>query len=452
MEDISNRQVILPLVRPEEFHPVLGQWVILVSEGVARELQQPESVGGMAEIAVAVAHDGPTAFLKLPEQASHEVILRACRSANEYWVLGEECDDQSSKSASALAFLFRTESVPPSMGERRSVLHAPEVGLVKVFRRPTSGSSWNFETVLLSNETDYKETRTQLAWLRNEVGLPAKHLSVEGMALFEEHAIHYLRKVRRIISVLFTLAVMGVAALQWMAMSGWAIPMADVFAVFFMLVGSVFLWGKQHHWNERHHVLLTFAAAVKIQALWLRANLTAEVLSAQFQLRQLHQYGWVREALRPLNWLHQGSGPQAGHKSKACLEQWLPTELAHQQARSESERRKAQWLTTSVYSAYGISAVLTVLMVTPLDFLNATSVAQGTSAALGLFSSLGTLLLIFNGVMGYGARAGIHQHMANLLSRATTTLSQGLDEHEYDELLLDLGRESIQSAAERGMV
>ena len=73
------------------------------------------------------------------------------------------------------------------------------------------------------------------------------------------------------------------------------------------------------------------------------------------------------------------------------------------------------------------------------------------SMGLGLSSSFGSLLLIFNGVMGYGQLAALHRQMLGILEHAQRSLDRRFGDHEYEELLIDLGRESIQTAAERGI-
>jgi len=70
------------------------------------------------------------------------------------------------------------------------------------------------------------------------------------------------------------------------------------------------------------------------------------------------------------------------------------------------------------------------------------------SPMLGISASFGTLFLIFGGVMGYASSAASHEHLRWLFSSASALLIQDLPVHEEEELLIDLGKETLQAAGD----
>lgn len=433
-----------------DFRPTPGYWVVALSTGVIKALESA-TAGPLRNAQLACSRHGPVVWLALPQSADPATVLRACRSAHEVWVMDDEITEENRESAAHLAFKLRAESAGPELGERRSVLHAPEVGPVRVWQ-VTTASVRELENQNRGplDQNNNHSIRSYLASLCRELHLNGPSTNPPNTSSFQDIANRYLRGVRLTMAGLFLLTVAGISALQALAMAGLNIPLSDYYAVFFMLVGTLYMWGKQHHWNERQHGLRTLEQAVKVQSHWLKAGLSGEMISAQFQLRHLYKHEWVREALRPLNWL-QPEDPERRDKSSSFnqLKNWLPDELEHHKRRERIESSKANYLNAGVYIGYLLSAVFTLLVVSPVEHLNGAPWDTIFSAALGLSSSLGTLLLIYNSVMGYGAAASIHQHMINVLNHAQRALEYKLKSHEYDELLLDVGRELIQSAAEK---
>jgi hypothetical protein len=129
------------------------------------------------------------------------------------------------------------------------------------------------------------------------------------------------------------------------------------------------------------------------------------------------------------------------------LESWLPSAISANQKLAYWHASRATRIAWAVRICYGLSGLLTLLLVCA-PALNAwMDLAVG--ATLGIASSIGTLFLIFGGTLGYSANADLHQHLVQLLQRTQQALTLDLPDHEYDELLLDVGRECIQSAVER---
>jgi hypothetical protein len=432
---------------------VLGQRLIGVS---ARLAAQPhfsllrDSVGSNAE------------FLVMPPVLTVLENQTLARAAHEIWML----QDDAAQSASVEQMVsYRTQSIPVSAGERRSLLHAPELGVVRIFRLTPEGTLAPHEVLLPFGET---EVSLKAAWDnmclfagriasmdetaslqvdltpdRGVVGLPGIEIervvaAAIASADFDE------RRVRWVLASLFTVTVVGVILLQILAMAGWSVPMADIYAVFFMLVGSGYFWVREHHLNDRQLVYRLIAQTLEIHLVWRRAGLQ-EPVAAQFQLRHHASLKWVRELLRFA--FLQSSLTNQPASSRSVLERWLPLAISTNDKLANWHASRARRMSLAVRWCYGFSGLLTLLMVCGPKLTGWTDLAVG--ATLGIASSIGTLFLIFGGTLGYSADAQLHQHLVRLLRRTQEALALDLPDHEYDELLLDAGRECIQAAAER---
>lgn len=432
--------------------PPPGTWVIALSDGCAEQITRlaPSPSSHWPQAVRTAVEPGPTLWVRLPSHDDAQTLLQVCRAAHEVWVL----DEERSTPTVALALELRTQSAPPSMGERRSVLHAPELGPVRLWTADGEASPHAPDVPPAATE----DTRPLLASVAHALQTQAPQ-DWHGMSLqLQTQAQGLQRRVRLALLTLFVATIVGVVALQALSMAGWNIPMADLYAVYFMLVGSFYLWARQHHWNEHQLALRSLAQALDIKALWSEAALPHEPITTQFQLKHQDRLDWVCAALRPLQW-PTSSAPSAaretGHprtlqSTQATLQRWLPVERKLHVTQAAVNARKAAWLSGGVKACYGLSGLFTLLVVLqwPPDVAADTVV----STALGLLSSLGTLLLIFNGVLGYGQSAAMHQHLVAVLDRSLAALDMRLSPHEYDELLLDVGKECIQSAAERALL
>jgi len=129
------------------------------------------------------------------------------------------------------------------------------------------------------------------------------------------------------------------------------------------------------------------------------------------------------------------------------LQEWLPQAIATNQQLEQWHAKRATRMALAVRGCYGFSGLLTVLLMVSPNLTGLLDLAAG--AVLGISSSIGTLFLIFGGTLGYGANAELHHYLAQLLGRTHEMLKLDLPDHEYDELLLDVGRECIHAAAER---
>ena len=138
--------------------------------------------------------------------------------------------------------------------------------------------------------------------------------------------------------------------------------MADFYAVFFLLVGILYMRGRQHRWNVRHNGLLALAQTLRVHLLWQSAGLTNEVISSQLRLRHLDQYEWVRSALRPLNWGSANNEKTSNLQARVILENWLPQEITRHRDLAFVEHKKLLRLNRGVYFCYFLSGLLTLLL------------------------------------------------------------------------------------------
>jgi len=134
----------------------------------------------------------------------------------------------------------------------------------------------------------------------------------------------------------------------------------------------------------------------------------------------------------------------------ASLSAWITHKKVIHELASRRLSAKYKLFQKLVYGFYGVSLLLTLvtLLSPPFSPLYAGTV----SASLGISASFGTLFLIFSGVMGYGGSAAAHEYMLSIFSTASHLHKQVLPAHEEFELLVDLGKEAIQSAADWVMI
>lgn len=432
---------------------ILGERQIHVSCGLADLITSDvlESMAGRNAVAV-----------QMPSEIGPFELKTIARSAHEVWILHGEA---AFNPAIAPLLEYRLHSIPVSDGERRSVLHAPELGIVRIFDTTPAGDLFQKEILLPLGET---EAALVAAWekmfrftsrvgsiedqavLRTALATKQPITSMPNGAIV--HLVNTLtlsakldeRTVRWLLVGLFATTVFGVVLLQALAMAGWSVPMADIYAIFFMLVGSAYFWAREHHLNNRRLVYRLIAQALEVHLLWQRSSLD-EPVSAHFQLRHHGSLKWVRELLRFTSMSELR--PKERESSKSVLERWLPTAILENEKLANWHTLRATRIAWAVRFCYGLSGLLTLLLIAGPHLSGWWELVFG--ATLGITSSIGTLFLIFGGTLGYSVNAKLHRHLEQLLQRTHQALSLNLPNHEYDELLIDAGRECIHSAVER---
>jgi hypothetical protein len=442
---IDHLAGLIPL---KQFMPVPGQRVVLLSPGCVRVAQAqapscwPELVG-LLQTPKGRCGYSQACVVAVPEDLDSPSILALCRAAHEVWILE---DDPCSVAQQLLA--FRTQSAPLTLNENKSILHAPEVGVVRVWRV-------NPEGIVGLRVAQPVEENSQLSTghlaqvhelLASQSGnCPADWMNMAN--LLREHARDRRKLVRWSLTGLFSLTILGVIGLQWLSMSSLGIPMGDLYAVFYLLVGSVYLWGKRQQWNTEQLAWMSLAEALDSQALLGRAGFRQGAITGLFLLRHRRSVEWIREALRPMTWaLHSYVSPPTA-SSYQLLCDWVPHALNRHRVMAQRQRRKAWALEWGMRLCYGIGGILTLVAIS--SFVQAPWSSLVVSIGIGMTSSLGTLMLIFNGVLGFAEDADLHDHLAGVFQHAQSCLGQQMSHHEYDELLMDLVQEGVQQSAER---
>jgi hypothetical protein len=233
---------------------------------------------------------------------------------------------------------------------------------------------------------------------------------------------------------------LAVLAMQLMGMFVSGLPMADVYAVVFMLLGLGHMAVRKREATDQYADYRVLAECLRIQYFWRKAGIS--VAPADYFLhKHVQRLAWVREAVKAFHL--QVELPSV--KLESVVEPWVRTQQRYHAGSAWRNGMVYRGLERGVWCFYGTSAVLTALVFwAPLHF--ATDVWIG--ALLGVTASCGTLLLIFNASMGFGSRTAQHQRMAESFSLAGDLLGSVTQEHERRELLVDLGRESIQETSE----
>lgn len=427
-----------------------GQRLLCVSEGLAQQ-------AGFARLLESQGQ--AVACFVIPTQLSESCCQSLARVAHEVWLLNDE--DRISAELKRLVS-YRLQSIPANSGERRSLLYAPEVGTVRTFEANQTGALIERAAMLASGESEsaLQATCSNMQLFGKRVmtvgGLQADLMPRNPLAGLSASKLQALIKaittsatldesiLRWVLVALFGVTTIGVLMLQALGMAGWSVPMADIYAVFFMLVGTAYMWARKLHLNDRQLTYRLIAQALQIHLIWSRAGIR-EPVAAHLPLRHHAALKWVRELLRLTAVPVSDAGP--AQPSRLVLQEWLPQAIATNQQLEQWHAKRAKRMALAVRGCYGFSGLLTVLLMVSPPLTGLLDLAAG--AVLGVSSSIGTLFLIFGGTLGYGANAELHQYLAQLLGRTQAMLQLELPDHEYDELLLDVGRECIHAAAER---
>lgn len=429
-----------------QFAPCPGQRLVLLSPGCASAAHAvsrapwPALDGLLRE---QTQRRGALCVVALPSDLDEATTLALCRAAHEVWVLeADTCPISHSLRA------FRTQSAPPSLNERRSVLQAPEVGIIRVWSTSPTGIVEQLTTAPHSHLSARAVEHMQLLYnlLAQSPCKDPDDWACMGQIL-RSHAARRRRLVRWTLSGLFALTFLGAIGLQWLSMSPWRIPMADLYAVFYLTVGSLYLWGKRQQWNTEQLAWMSLAEALESQALLGRAGFRHGAITGLFLLRHRRSVEWIREALRPMTWALFTQHATQTDSSLALLRAWVPRALERHRDVAERQRRKSLALEWGMRTCYAVGAVLTVVAIT--GWVSDPAAFTAVSLGIGLSSALGTLMLIFNGVLGFAQDAELHAHLAGVFAQAERCLDQPMSAHEYDELLLDLVQETVQQSAER---
>lgn len=429
----------------------LGQKLVYASERLAQQT-------GFAHLLKSQSSN--VACFVIPAELPERHGQTLARVAHEVWLLQDEADISP-----VLKRLidYRLESIPVASGERHSLLFAPEVGVVRTYEINSSGSLMEHKAMLALGESESAlqavgKNMQLFAKRMAAVGNSARAVPVVNNPLdgLPAHTLQTLIQtittsanldestLRWILAVLFGVTTVGVLILQALGMAGWAVPMADIYAVFFMLVGSAYLWARKLHLNDRQLTYRLIAQALQVHLVWRRAGIQ-ESVAAHLPLRHHVALKWVRELLR------MTSIPvvvaASVQRSRLVLQEWLPQAITTSQQLEQWHAKRANRMVLAVRGCYGFSGLLTVLLMVSPPLTGLLDLVAG--ATLGISSSIGTLFLIFGGTLGYSANADLHQYLTRLLSKTQAMLQLDLPDHEYDELLLDVGRECIHAAAER---
>jgi hypothetical protein len=226
-------------------------------------------------------------------------------------------------------------------------------------------------------------------------------------------------------------------------MSDLHLPMAVIYALFFMVVGSIYMWGLKTRWSTYQLEYQALAEILTVQLVWRIAG----IKDASFDhllLKHTHCLHWVQEALRPAA---LPTPTELSQTPQAILTEWVEHKIRWHSTEAVRLERRANIFHKMVLTFYGISLGLTLIMLLPANLLPP-SAADYLGPTLGICASFGTLSLIFGGNMGYTTGATTHQRMLKLFAAASNMLKQALPDYETKELLVDLGKESLQAAGD----
>ena len=359
-----------------------------------------------------------------------------------------------------LAWDFRVHSIPPELGGNRGVFFAPEAGPVLLMEEgalPRGGG--------LADLLTFLHGQTCSKWLRqlhelDRANAAARYLGAHRNSKSiadipadpkEESLVTAFRVVdtlsrRKQAHVTWAhgsmlgLGFVSVVVMQCMGMWISGLPMADIYAVVFMLLGLGHLWIRKREATDQYADYRVLAECLRVQYFWRKAGIAAAPADF-FMHKHMQRLSWVREVVKTFH-LHPAEDMQLNHDRAMP---WLSGQLDYHTKSALRNGRLDKFLKNVVVAFYGISGVLTIWAIAlPADQF----VDLWRGFALGISASCGTLLLIFNGNMGFGGRTAQHERMQESFAFAIHLLGQVHHEHERRELLVDLGRETIQETSE----
>ncbi|ARV17607.1 hypothetical protein AEP_00647 [Curvibacter sp. AEP1-3] len=366
----------------------------------------------------------------------------------------------SGEGRAKLALDFRIHSIPPELGGNRGVFFAPETGPVVlmeegelpkecqlsdllIFPHGQSLSRWQHQLQELDKANAAAQRLGTYCDPKSIVDIPEDLMEERLVTAFR--VVDTLSRKRQAHvtwshGIMLCLGFAGLLVMQCMGMWIPGLPMADVYAVGFMMLGAGHMWIRQLEATDQYADYRVLAECLRVQYFWRKAGVAAAPADF-FMHKHMRRLSWVREAIKAFHL----PVSRANQFTQASAAPWLIGQLEYHTDSAVRNGRLHRCLKRAVVSMYGISGAFTIWMFAlPADQY----VDMWRGFALGMSASCGTLLLIFNGSMGFGSRAAQHERMQESFASAIHLLSNVDHEHERRELLVDLGRETIQETSE----
>lgn len=369
--------------------------------------------------------------------------------------------DGSNGGRARMALDFRMHSIPPELGGNRGVFFAPETGPVFLLEDgpPASVERGLASLLAFPHGQSFKQLSLQMHELdranaaAGKLGLmrdvrsvadmpadPAEAHLVDAFRVADTLSRQQQKQVTWSHGGLLFLGLVAVVVMQCMGMFIPGLPMSDVYAVVFMLLGLGHLWIRKREAADQYADYRVLAECLRVQYFWRKSGVVAAPADC-FLHKHMQRLSWVREAVKAFHLQF----PSAVAVLDASLEPWVRAQQRYHAGSAKRNGRLDKVLRNAVVALYSASGVLTILVVLlPAHFVG--NVFLG--AALGVAASCGTLLLIFNGNMGFGSRAAQHLRMEASFALAGSLFTEVKHAHERRELLVDLGRETIQETSE----
>lgn len=352
-------------------------------------------------------------------------------------------DDEAREDATAKAIAFRQFSIPPELGHQRSLLDAVETGPI-LHLSPAAPAPAAARAVADAPGPELASHWRALEAYNAQISahLPETSEAAPGSAATRLGERFIAIRRRWNISIL-GLGFLGALALQLYSTLGGKFPMADVYAVFFFMIGSLYFVGRQLHYNDRFVDYLVLAEGERIQAFWDGLGFAERVVE-HFLPRHRRQLSWVCEALkRP-----RQPSPVTPECIASALRSWLDSLALETSAQHRQLARRARSLDFAVRFFYGISGLLSLWAFVYSGNAGGDLFDDLLVSAIGIVASFGTLLLIYNGAMDYAGRARMLAATLDVIEHAQALAGRKLPPHEVNELAIDIGRELLDHKTE----
>lgn len=146
----------------------------------------------------------------------------------------------------------------------------------------------------------------------------------------------------------------AVLLLQWTGDHIRTLPLADLYAITFMLLGTGHLWVRQWESNDQYADCRALAEGLRAQYYWRKAGIT-DAPAEYFLHKHQQRLGWVRDALKLFHLAPPASRPD----QQFCMDSWVKKQAEYHHGSARRNGLRAKYLSRMVWILYGISLLLT---------------------------------------------------------------------------------------------
>jgi len=286
------------------------------------------------------------------------------------------------------AHQFRAHSIPPELGGKRGVFFAAETGASLLLR---AGEALDLATV--ERKIEFPAGRCFESWVpqlrelnrankglaqldgkvcaRSMWDMPLDPTDLKTTQTFQQIdtlSRRHQTMVTILHSLILTTGLGAVLLLQWMGDHIRTLPLADLYAIAFMLIGTGHIWVRKWESNDQYADYRALAEGLRVQYYWRKAGIR-DAPAEYFLHKHQQRLGWVRDALK----LFHLASPASQPDQKFCMDFWVKKQADYHRGSARRNGLRSIYLSRTVWALYSISLLFTFVSF----FLQMTSVRSG---------------------------------------------------------------------------